>query len=275
MIYLNAENSIMEANMTKEKTQRIHWLFSILLSIAIVVAGICLIVACVDIYNSGEQPFSREAVAKAFKPIAIPIYLCVSLTLLGFIWDFISPLCLTKTKSKKQYKLILEHLKAMRNISKCDANISNTLSDIEKKRTQANFLSTAIICIASVIFLIYACNTSNFDKTDINGSMIDAMWIMIPCVLVAFTCGLFSIINNEKSYKAQIELVKQIPITKKDNTEEHKNENIHNHSRKTTLIRIVILVVAITLIAIGYFFNGTADVLTKAINICTECIGLG
>ena len=44
------------------------------------------------------------------------------------------------------------------------------------------------------------------------------------------------------------------------------------HRRKA---RIAVLIVAIALIAVGIFNGGMRDVFVKAINICTECIGLG
>ena len=41
------------------------------------------------------------------------------------------------------------------------------------------------------------------------------------------------------------------------------------------VLRWVILAVAVVFLIWGYCIGGTADVLTKAINICTECVGLG
>ena len=39
--------------------------------------------------------------------------------------------------------------------------------------------------------------------------------------------------------------------------------------------RLAVLAAAIVLIVLGVLNGGMADVLGKAINICTECIGLG
>ena len=77
--------------MNELTTKRIHRIYSILLSIIIIIAGICLIISCIDIYNSGKQPFSREAVANAFSKINIPIYLCIFMSFLGFILDLFIP----------------------------------------------------------------------------------------------------------------------------------------------------------------------------------------
>jgi len=65
--------------------------------------------------------------------------------------------------------------------------------------------------------------------------------------------------------KKQKTFVKKVDDTKVSTT----NDN------KTKIARLVILGVAITVLILGFAFGGYADVLTKAVNICTECIGLG
>ena len=44
---------------------------------------------------------------------------------------------------------------------------------------------------------------------------------------------------------------------------------------RLNLIRAALLIVAALMIAAGVFNGGLRDVLYKAKNICTECIGLG
>ncbi len=87
--------------------------------------------------------------------------------------------------------------------------------------------------------------------------------IMIPVfVCVILTIGSFFINDKSKSkfYKP-------------------KNFNQKNESKldskKVFIIKIIIIVVAISAIIFGALIGGFADVLTKAVNICTECIGLG
>ena len=41
------------------------------------------------------------------------------------------------------------------------------------------------------------------------------------------------------------------------------------------VIRVIIAAAAVALIVLGVMNGGMFDVLVKAINICTECIGLG
>ncbi|MBR6593976.1 MAG: thioredoxin [Clostridia bacterium] len=40
-------------------------------------------------------------------------------------------------------------------------------------------------------------------------------------------------------------------------------------------VRLALLVIGAVLLTVGICMGGMADVLTKAINICTECVGLG
>ncbi len=40
-------------------------------------------------------------------------------------------------------------------------------------------------------------------------------------------------------------------------------------------MKAILVCLAAVLILFGFFTGGTADVLTKAVNICTECVGLG
>ena len=75
--------------MTKETKMRILRIYSILLGVVIVIAGLCLMAACVSIYNSGDQPYSHESVALAFSKIAIPVLACVAMIILGFVLNFL------------------------------------------------------------------------------------------------------------------------------------------------------------------------------------------
>lgn len=60
-------------------------------------------------------------------------------------------------------------------------------------------------------------------------------------------------------------------IFKKDDDEATQN----TPCKKVRIIQLCVLGGAIIILILGAIFGGYADVLTKAVNICTECIGLG
>ena len=68
----------------------------------------------------------------------------------------------------------------------------------------------------------------------------------------------------------EIELLKKAPSS--GNELDTSNSVIDS---KMHVIQTVLLIVGLGFLISGLLTGGTADVLTKAINICTECIGLG
>jgi len=69
--------------MTNEKAAALRRYFGIIHSISILLAGLCLMLACAGIYFSGEG-YSRDAVAAAFSSVSLPVFLCLILTGVSF-----------------------------------------------------------------------------------------------------------------------------------------------------------------------------------------------
>lgn len=256
--------------MTKESTMRFHRIYNILFSIVIIIAGICLIIGVLTIYNSGDQPFSRESVAATFSTIAFPVYLTLVMAVISFIWEIISPSDKEKTPKAKDYPALLANLYEKKDFSSGEPAIQEEIHTLWKNRKMHTIIRTIVLVVCSAVFLFYALNSANFHQSEINGSMIQAMKVLVPCFLIAFAYALFVAIHNEKSMEKEMELVKKLPSVS-DATE---NEIITEEKRLSPY-RNAILVVAIILVVYGFLNGGTIDVLAKAINICTECIGLG
>ena len=85
--------------MTNSKTLFTRRIYNILHSVSIIVAGICLMAGCLSIYSWGNGAYTRQLVAETFSKISLPVYICLVLTLISFIWDFISP----ATEKEKKY----------------------------------------------------------------------------------------------------------------------------------------------------------------------------
>lgn len=257
--------------MTKK---RIHLVYSIVLGVALVVAGICLVTACVGIYQSGAKPFTPEAVATAFSGIAIPVYLCLALVVGGFILDGFFPADKKKLPAEKQYAVILARLQDKLDIASCDSAISQQIRQQQKSRMLHKIISLALLVIGSLIFLRYGANSRNFDQQDITGSIINAMYLFLPCLAIPFGYGVFAAYHRRSSLQKEIALVKQA-LADGASAPAGSMSAKKDCGKALAVARWALLGIAIVIMVYGFFAGGTNDVLTKAINICTECVGLG
>ena len=262
--------------------KKFHQIYNVVLSIVIVIAGICLITACLGIYQSGDQPYSREAVATAFAPISFPVYLCLGMIALGFLFEFLSPTETGKNKTPRAYLHMIAQLRLKKDFTVCPNNLQASIEKEEKNRKLHTFLSVIILGICSILFFIYAFNGAHFHQSEINTSMIQAMYRLIPCVAVSFGYGIFTLYYNRASMEREIELLKQVPATDAAKISDNQRiakakqaEQQKNNQARITIFRNAFLCFGILILIYGFISGGTADVLTKAINICTECIGLG
>lgn len=245
----------------KEKTLTVLCrIYRILLSISIIAAGLCLIYGCLSIYYAG-QGYSHEAVADAFGKINVPVYICQGLVVLSVFVPALS----VKHKAEISYKTRLEVLLSKKDINGCE-------DIIKKERNRRRIISIfkwALTAIACVAFLVYALNPNHFDSKDINGSVIKAMWVMLPCLGVSLMASVIAEVLFSKSAKRECELLAKLPTLKSASSQEEKCD------KKILIIRCAVLILGAGLLIYGLATGGFYDVLTKAVNICTECIGLG
>ena len=252
--------------MEKQRLMTIQSIYRILVSVFLIVTGVCLIVGCLMIYRFGAGSYSREAVAEVFSVLALPICISPVLAILGFVWECITPYADKKKANKPDTAFLLARMYSKKDTSALGADI---LAE-QKKRKMHLILLTAVLSVASLVCLVYACNGSNFDRAEINQSMIRAMYVLVPCFVISFACGVFVLCSREKSLRRELELAKQLP-----NAERETKIDATVADKYVFALRLTLLAVALLLLGIGVVLGGEADVLTKAINICTECIGLG
>lgn len=258
--------------MTKK---RIHLIYGIVLSIMLVIAGLCLIAACIGIYNSADQPFSREAVAAAFGHIAIPVYLCLALMIGGFVLDGFLPGAKSRQPAEKQYGVILARLHGKLVLDNCDRTLRDAISAEQRRRKLHRIITLVLLVMGSAVFLCYGLNSRNFHQSNINSSMIRAMWVFLPCLAVPFAYGLFSAYYGKSSMQKEIALLKEALAQGGQAPDTKTAPQPKSSGKYLLLLRCAILVIGIGILLYGFLAGGTGDVLTKAINICTECVGLG
>ena len=92
------------------------------------------------------------------------------------------------------------------------------------------------------------------------------VWLLV-CMTVPFGFAVFTAYYAKASIQKEIDLLKSAGVT--------PSRSPAAPAKDLSWIRWAILGIASVCIVLGLFTGGTKDVLTKAVNICTECIGLG
>ncbi len=256
--------------MTEKHVKRLRLVYYILITAALIAAGICLIVACVGIYRSGDHPFSREIVAAAFEGIALPVILCLGLIVTGFVLKLLLP-AKKKPAAPDRDLPTLRRLHAKTDLSGCDPTLTAAIQAEQRRRRLYRGVTLALLLVGSAVFLVYALNLDHFHQSEINASMIRAMWVLLPCMAVPFGFGVFAAYSGKRSVRREIALLKEAAGAAPKATPASATQP----RRWLTAVRCVLLAAGVALLVAGILGDGFMDVLTKAINICTECIGLG
>ena len=249
----------------------LHLLYGIILSVVLVICGICLIVACVDIYDFQAGSFSRESVAAAFDTISIPVFCCLALVIVGFLIDAFS-FRETKLKPEKQYETILQNLCKKVDITQCPPELVQAIRKKRIWRMAWRGCTAGVLVFCSSLFFGYALNAQNYPD-DANTAVLQAMPLFFTCLALPCCFAIFTAYHKKFSMRKEIELVKQalaqgaasdaVPAVK-----EKKQTGV-------IIARYSVLVIAVVVLVVGFCFGGMADVLAKAAAICTECVGLG
>lgn len=258
--------------MTKK---RIHLAYGILVSAAAVIAGICLIVACVGIYRSGDHPFTRDSIAAAWGAIAVPVYVLLALVIGGWILNLFFPTEKAKLQVEKQHGIILEKLHKKLAPELCSPELSQAIRKEQNSRNTHKMIAGCILLGCSIAFLRYSTNMQYFTTEDINGSVVRAVLFFFLCLIIPFGYGVFTAYWNRRSIQKEIELVKQAIAAGAIASADASPAPVKNREAGINIAKYGILAVSIGILVYGFIAGGTADVLAKAAAICTECVGLG
>lgn len=261
--------------MSQEKLRKLHLIYGIVLSAIIIVTGICFIVSCIDIYRSGMRPFTYESINSHFMAIIVPVILCIVGIIGGMAVSFF-PLEKPKIKGIIDTGTTLKKMSRKIDLSKCDEEAQTKIKKERKLRLYSSIFCIDAIVVSLIIALIYTLNKNNFPANDINAEMINAMLFVIPCAIVSLASIFANVLVCGASYIRELDMIKASFKTAKKDDISGQWSVVSGQNEKILLgARLSLLVIAIVFIVVGIFNGGMADVLQKAINICTECIGLG
>ena len=252
--------------MNEKKLKLIHNVCSIVVSVTLIIAAICLILSARTIYNSGEKPYTPESVKAEYAKIAIPLWAADIAVLAGIILNVALPLPKKKEKSAKDPFVTLRILQ-----KKLPESCNH--DGIERQRNLRKVARTvcAILCLNAFIpSIVVLCDFDSFTVANLTPALLRVVYALISGAIASGVFLFILSVIERRSATREIEWTK-VAISEAGSTEAVA---VTRESR-VQIIRLVLLCIACILIIIGITQNGFYDVLQKAIRICTECIGLG
>ncbi len=231
-----------------------------------------LTAGCIKIYNEGNSPeninengiyienvFSREAAAQVLKPVFI---------LGGADVLLIAVTCLMQSGKVSER---ISGMTAENRLRLMKARVRRLPEDAlkeERFRRKAVWIAGIIAGAFGCLALGYLLNGSNFVSWDLENVM-SAVMLHVFLWIAAGLCVIYVyLFLRDRSMEREIEILGKC--------EKSAPEKVSEEGRKNTgYIRIALYIAAVLLIVLGIFNGGIRDVWVKAINICTECIGLG
>ncbi|MCH5154939.1 MAG: hypothetical protein J1F71_06985 [Clostridiales bacterium] len=285
-----------------EKSEKFRLLYSIFLGLFTVAVGIAIICVAADIYYSGKDTgviYTREIVSEKLLSLAIPLIFLIAAIIFGAIFP------LYRVKAKRQPEETLKRLKNKIPQAGEKNEYSLALSAYKKAATArivSWLVALTVALVAAIVTLCYLVNTANFVGEEITEEIFAMMRYILPWFAVSFAaaisatlvCGVFAnlevstakimIITGDKDSGTKSPELAVITKTKAMLSKPafawigKSVAAVKSAWNKPTFIwavRGALFAIAVVFIVLGIVNGGAKDVLIKAINICTECIGLG
>ncbi len=281
--------------MSEKNIKRLHIAYSILLSVLLTAVAIMFIVSSIGIYKSADSnPYTVESISRAFSKIAFPVYLCIAVAVGGFILNTVLPLEKKKLKGAAFKLTTLHRLSSKLNIDSLSTEDRNGILTRRTIRRMLIILEIIDLTVHAVVILKYALNPDNFTANAPNTEILKGTILILSNLVMPFIISVAFMLISRKLIAGELALVKKAIVAQKS-AEPHKNspEDISQKTTPKCVIskikaffakneraltwgsRIVVAAAGILFIGLGIWNGGASDVVRKAINICTECIGLG
>lgn len=255
--------------MDNKKAKTIHLVYGCIASVLIIALGISLMLACWEIYQSGDHPYTRASIGAQLQKLCVLITVTACAIIGGFLLQLLIPTERQKTKPIRDEHATMKKL----------ANRCGDPKDVPAIKRE-NGLRVTLPIITGLVYAglmiwpaIYLFDRANFSGIDPTAEILKASLIVLPPALVGLALCFVCSLLMTGSIKRQTNAYKQILAANKGQGSAAPVKP--ERKLPLTAIRCVGLAVAIIFIVVGVFNGSAEDVLTKAVKICTECIGLG
>ena len=244
-----------------------------LTAIAAVLMLVLLAWQCIDIYSVGNSPANLDAsglhlqnvyrmddVVERLRRLSVPLVACVLLIALTALLHLV----FSKNDSQRP-KVSSANILRLR--KQRIAELPEAAKREERFRLCVKGVAAFLILLCAVVSMTYLLNSTHFTSWDLESVMGNMMLHVGPWCAFAFLIAIGASLLCGRSVEREIASLKGCPLS--------KEAPAAKKERSSTMLQIGLYVLAAVFIVLGVMNGGWYDVLVKAINICTECIGLG
>ncbi len=241
----------------------------IISSASVMTLMLLLIISCISIYLDGTNSntgnlgaiFSKEAIYKELSPLFPLILLLVLILLVSIVLSFFLKAEKHRFRLTSENKLLL--------VKKRVPVLPSEAAIEERKRVYINLGTLSVVLVCMISLLSYLLNGDNFKSWDLENVMSRLLISSLPELLLSSIALYFRYYALDRSMEREFRML--LPLGGKVDVSSNEEKKKGN----TAIYRVLLLTAALILIALGIMNGGARDVFIKAINICTECIGLG
>ncbi len=234
-------------------------------------------------YEGGQGSYTREIVGERLKRISPALWLWLASVVAGFILWEVFPVESMKTPYRDpRYTLT-------RLTRKMPAVVGDGLKEeYEAYSARKRVLKIAKICCAAlsagvaVYVLVYLCLPSSFSvAANATEEVLRMVKFLFPAIFASFFACIAFALYETISAKRILPTVKKLaaaggePEKREESAFQRRVHQITRAKWFLPAVRITVIVTACVLIITGIFTGNMSAVFRKAVNICTECIGLG
>jgi uncharacterized membrane protein (DUF485 family) len=249
-------------------------IIAIATAVCVILLGVAYIICTAHLYfTGGNQPYSVERVGAYLKWLIIPSAITILLAIGGIVYNVVT----SETVEKNTERTSGELLESFEKRYKLDDFDGDTIALVRKEKRGIKNLNICFALVSAVLFVasfVYLVFVADYTVENLNADVMAAFAVSLPLCAIGLAVHIPRIYLCELSAKHQLELMKE-SIKKHGAPKVQKAENTEKDKKAIMVARYSVLGIALVLVVLGIFNGGIADVLAKAVKICTECIGLG
>ena len=264
-----------------EKTKKlIHTVYTAVLSVMLGILGVLFIISCIGLFLDGENAFTRDSIGDALMKLLVPIIITLLLIIGAPILSAVLPTENVPMKATRDASLALNIAKRRASGKKFSPECAEGICAERKFRLIFTLAGVILFLISLIYPLIRTFTSTTFTAAgDANVQVMTASAVVIVFLIPTAAYAITMSYVFDKSRRRETALLKEatvdgevaLPVCEcKICTFITKNKGVI-----INVIRCLILALAVVFIILGILNGGMGDVLSKAVKICRECIGLG